>query len=99
MGGEAGEALDAVDEAQGVARRMGPIVVVEVDEDVGGRQPLGDLSRPVVELGVGVAAAVETRRSVQPHIGEIGAAMERARKLSGAVGGDQRDAVLAQNFD
>src|SRR5579859_1463192 len=68
---EAGQALDAVDEAQGVARRVGSVVVVEVDVDVAAAgEPFGDPRRPPVELAVTVAAAVELGRAVQPHVGE-----------------------------
>ena len=87
--------MDAFAEAQRVARRVGLVVVVEVHVDIRAfAQPAGEEVGPTVELGVGVAAAIEGFVSVQPHISEIGGANQAEGKFPRGVGCDQRDVVL-----
>src|SRR4051794_20475528 len=87
--------LDSFSEAQRIARRVAPVVVVEVHVDVRAlAQPAGGLVGPFIELGVGIAAAVELLGAVKPHVGEVGGAVEGERKLAGGLGGDERDPVL-----
>ena len=71
-------------------RGVGAEVVVEVDPRVAaGPQPL-HARRPPGQLPVGVAAAVEDARAVQPDVGEVGGGFVGEREAVGGVGAHQR---------
>src|SRR4051794_31566902 len=81
--------IHSIEEPARVAGRVGFVVIVEVDVDIGAaRAPAVDERGPFVELAVGVARGVELARAVQAHIREIvGGALERERMVIGGVGG------------